>query len=111
MEDVIDSVMKLVVSSPSIAIWVLAIIYGFKVVVVGSIYGTIRFVVAKIHDAWVAPKIVAYRFPGKSRVINEQTKQDVDDLIMLLSTRGEYIHSCDVRRALVILQDAKFAAT
>jgi hypothetical protein len=110
MEDVVDSVMKLVVDSPSVAIWVLAIIYGFKVVVVGSIYGTIRFVVAKIHDAWVAPKnqTVTYKFPNRTNLINEEAKQHMDDLISMLSTEGRYIHACDLRKALAMLKEAKF---
>ena len=38
------------------AIWALVIIYLYKVIIIGSIYGTVRFVVTKIHDIVVAPK-------------------------------------------------------
>ncbi len=54
MEDLLQAILAVVKDTPSIAIWVLAIFYGFKVVVVGSIYGVIRFCVSKIHDAIVA---------------------------------------------------------
>lgn len=110
MDEVIDSVMKLVVDSPNIALWVLVIIYGFKVVIVGSIYGTIRFVVAKLHDGWVRPRIVttAYKFPRRASLINEDAKLHMDELIDAITTQGHYIHACDIRRVLVILQENKF---
>lgn len=56
MEQLAESAIAVIKDSPSLAIWVLAIIYGFKVVVVGSIYGTIKHVVNKLHDVLVNPK-------------------------------------------------------
>lgn len=45
---------------PQIALWVLIGFWCYKVVVVGSIYGVIRFTVAKLHDAYVNRHVVKH---------------------------------------------------
>ena len=112
MDEVIDSVMKLVVDSPNIALWVLVIIYGFKVVIVGSIYGTIRFVVAKLHDGWIRPRVVTtmYKLPNLSHLINEDAQFQLNELMKLITTPGNYIHSSSIGRALSILKDNNYKA-
>ena len=116
MDAVIDSVMKLVVDSPNIALWVLVIIYGFKVVIVGSIYGVVRFAIDKAHSAYVnerPPRVITtqvnYQYEGhlfndakpsfkalldclsKTYVGNSGTyitKENVDKLIQLMHTNN-----------------------
>jgi hypothetical protein len=56
MEQLADAIIKALGESPQIALWVLAIIYGFKVVVVGSIFGVIKFTVEKLHNYATTPK-------------------------------------------------------
>lgn len=56
MEELLSAVTKALAESPDIAVWVLAIIYLYKTLIVGSVYGVIRFSVAKFHDVMVNPK-------------------------------------------------------
>ncbi|MNE12135.1 hypothetical protein D3C81_365230 [compost metagenome] len=56
MDEILKAVTGALIESPTLALWVLVIIYGFKVVVVGSVYGTIRFVIDRMHSAYLAPK-------------------------------------------------------
>ena len=47
---------QMVASLPTLAIWIVVAFYAYKVAVVGSIYGVIRFVAQKIHDVMLAKK-------------------------------------------------------
>lgn len=46
---------EMVANLPSMALWVLTGFFAYKVIVVGSIYGVIRFVVDKAHS-WATTK-------------------------------------------------------
>jgi hypothetical protein len=46
---------EMVASLPSMALWVVAFFFVYKVSIIGSIYGVIRFCVAKLHD-WAVTK-------------------------------------------------------
>ncbi len=48
---------EMVSKLPQMALWVLIGFWAYKVVVVGSVYGVIRFVVDKAHDYLVQKKI------------------------------------------------------
>ena len=80
MEEVITAVMKALAESPQLALWALAIIYLFKVVVVGSVYGTVRFAIDRMHSMYTTPKhtlqVVDVEAKLRSMVIG-----DVDGLI------------------------------
>lgn len=56
MEELLNAVTHALAESPDIAVWVLAIIYLYKTVIVGSVYSVIRFTVDKAHHAWVSPR-------------------------------------------------------
>jgi hypothetical protein len=47
---------EMVASLPSMALWVIAFFFIYKVAVVGSIYGVVRFTVGKIHDWLITRK-------------------------------------------------------
>lgn len=51
---IVDMVAKL----PQMALWVLIGLWAYKIAVVGSIYGVIRFVVGKAHDYLVHRKTI-----------------------------------------------------
>lgn len=51
--------MKAIAEVPSLAIWALLILYAYKIVVVGSIYGVIRYVADKIAAVMMQRKAVA----------------------------------------------------
>jgi thiamine transporter ThiT len=50
---------EMVSNLPAMALWVIAFFFGYKVLIVGSIYGVIRFCVQKGYDSIVAWKIKA----------------------------------------------------
>ena len=47
---------EMVASLPQLAVWVVIAFYIYKIVIIGSIYGVIRFGVAKLHDWAVTRK-------------------------------------------------------
>ncbi len=48
MNEIKDLIIKILEEAPDLAIWILVILYGYKIVVVGSVYVTIRFCVQRI---------------------------------------------------------------
>lgn len=114
MEEVLTAVMKALAESPQLALWALAIIYLFKVVVVGSIYGTVRFAIDRVHSMYTTPKhtLTVIDIEAKLRAM---TIGDPDGLIAQLERlanrnkvtnttgsgagilRRAYIHDSDVR--------------
>jgi hypothetical protein len=46
----------MVADLPALAIWVLVAFYAYKVMIVGSIYGVIRFAIEKTHSWLTTPK-------------------------------------------------------
>jgi hypothetical protein len=46
----------MVADLPSMALWVIAFFFAYKVIIVGSIYGTIKYVAEKIHNVLVTRK-------------------------------------------------------
>lgn len=53
--DELRLLIELVASLPAMAIWVLAGFYAYKVAVIGSIYGVIRYVSGRLFD-WLEKK-------------------------------------------------------
>lgn len=51
-------IVDLIASLPQMALWVLVGFWAYKVVVVGSVYGVIRFCVGKAHDYLVRRKVI-----------------------------------------------------
>lgn len=49
-------IIDMIAGLPQIALWVLVGFWAYKVIVVGSIYGTIRFVAQKIFEIFTKPK-------------------------------------------------------
>lgn len=99
MEQLADSLIAVLKDSPDLAIWVLAIIYGFKVVVVGSVYGTIKHVVNKLHDVLVNPKRKVVQVDVDAKLRSMTIDSCYEDLIAQIErlSSGRYIHSSDVR--------------
>ena len=52
----LETIIKAIASLPHMAIWALVIFYGYKVAVIGSIYGVVRFVISKGVEAYTSPK-------------------------------------------------------
>lgn len=52
----LKTLIAMVKELPDLALWVIALFWAYKVVVIGSIYGVIRFVVEKTHSWLTTPK-------------------------------------------------------
>jgi hypothetical protein len=48
MKEIQDLIITILEKAPHLAIWILVIIYGYKVVVVGSIFGLIKYICSRI---------------------------------------------------------------
>lgn len=53
----LQSLVEMVAKLPQMAIWVIALFWAYKVVVIGSMYGLIRFGVMKLHDYLIQRKV------------------------------------------------------
>lgn len=51
--DALKLLVEMVKDLPDMAIWVIIAFFVYKTIIVGSIYGVIRHVATKIHDAVV----------------------------------------------------------
>ena len=51
---------EMVAKLPAMAMWVIVAFFAYKVIVVGSIYGVIRFSVDKLHS-WLVTRKVEYK--------------------------------------------------
>lgn len=91
---------------PALAIWVLVGFFAYKVVIVGSIYGLIRLVVVKAHEAYTKERVV--KFKVGSKVISEDVAARL--VAQLDRLGGLYIHNShvdDLSKALDIVLEKK----
>lgn len=110
--DVFNSIIELVKALPDLAIWILVIFYGFKVVVVGSIYGVIRFVVDRLATAYEAHRIVT---PVRMLKVNKDsadlivcvTDAEITRLIKAASRNGSGLHQSDIDSAIDAINATK----
>ena len=121
MTEIKDLLIKILEESPQIAIWVLVIIYAYKVVIAGTIYGVIRFTIRKICDSILnykekndavlkreadvkmaehsKPKEWTY---GENMLVNTETKTALEALLETLRADKKhptgYIHKSDIQK-------------
>lgn len=83
---------------PAMALWVLAGFWAYKVIVIGSIYGVIKFIVSKFID-WktYTPPLQPKEFSIGKTVINDEVAMALMGQIQRLNKTG-YIHMSDVRK-------------
>jgi len=77
---------------PTITLWVLVGYLVYKLAVIGSIYGLIRFAIAKFVEWRTLPK--AYTIAGKP--ISEDVAKELDLQINRFAGSYSYIHSSDI---------------
>lgn len=118
----IEMLVKSIANLPGMALWVIAIFYGYKVCVVGSIYGVIRFAITKLHDYLTTPKYELKSMELRPTIDGMCITGQADALIGQLhrlrgrgtSMKSQYIHGSDVdwlRRAIDAQAAADQAAT
>lgn len=103
----VDMVSKL----PTLAVWVIVAFYAYKVMIIGSIYGVIRFGIAKVHDMYVAAKTPHKPWPVEMKLfdkcISEATAAGLrEQIARVMSTTG-YIHDSNVSALREAIDDYK----
>lgn len=74
---------------PGTALWIVGLYFFYKVVIVGSIYGTIRYGLDRLKD------IIQVRNTAKVNSITESKKETIKDVIidgLCISSDGTYEH-------------------
>lgn len=96
--DEIETLLKLINGLPNLALWVLAVFYAYKVVIVGSIYGVIRFLADRLFQYGVHKKAKTVDFSLYDAVqgltINtDVTKNELIQQIRRIGGKGINIES------------------
>jgi hypothetical protein len=110
MERLLELVIDLVKELPELAIWVLVILFGYKIAVVGSAYGLIRYAISKLAEVlkWRRENVKTLRVRGEidAMLITMEwpyLKQQLERLRGInVSCSSEYIH----RQSIQFLEDA-----
>lgn len=102
----LKQLIELVIKLPNTALWILAGYAIYKLAIVGSIYGTVRFTVEKLHDAYVVkvsklnePKKVVYSWKEGVEPISEEVKAQVINALLRLKaqvhsgSQFDYVHA------------------
>lgn len=94
----LKQLIELVLKLPNTALWILAGYLVYKLAVVGSIYGTIKFTVDKIHSWATKPKIAVYTWKEGIEPINQETKDSIIASLLRLKSspkvfNSRYVHS------------------
>lgn len=84
-------IVDMIASLPQMALWVLIGFWAYKVIIVGSIYGVIRFVADKIYLIFTKPKEVSLG----GIALNENVASFLIGQISRISSTN-YIHHSDV---------------
>lgn len=98
--DELKMMVEMVAKLPQLALWVLIGFWVYKVVVVGSIYGVIRFVVDRLHSWLVTPKhnllVHDVRLMLDGHCIQGTKEGLVVQLERIKRATGKYVHGSDV---------------
>lgn len=93
--DELKLLIDMVANLPSMALWVLAGFFAYKVCIIGSIYGVIRLAIIKMHDWLTHPKTVQFKFDGIT--VNEEVAAHLRAQIARV-VDGSYMHVSDVMK-------------
>lgn len=70
----------MVADLPALAIWVLVAFYAYKVMIIGSIYGVIRFAIDRVHSWLTTPK---------TKLVEVELRGTIDG--MAITSRGSHL--------------------
>lgn len=92
----LKEILHIIAGLPSLTVWVLVGFLVYKLAVIGSIYGTIRFGIQQFV-VWRA-STVSRPFKMGSRLIDESVGEALQAQIVRLCSMTGYIHHSDVVR-------------
>lgn len=100
MMEEIKALVEMIAKLPQLAIWVLVAFWAYKVVVIGSIYGVIRFVVDKVHNWAMMPKQFNVRPMLDRMTISGEAEEFVRQVKRVAGKRtginSTFVHGCSV---------------
>ena len=97
MED-IKMLVEMIAGLPTLAVWVLAGFLAYKLAIIGSVYGLIRFAVDKTHDFLITRKKLPtveqeFRMVDRLKGITISTDETLNMLIMQMQRlRGKNVN-------------------
>lgn len=87
----LKQLIELVLKLPNTALWILAGYLAYKLAIVGSIYGTIKFTVEKLHSWATKPKATVYTWKEGIEPISQEVKDSIiASLLRLKSSSNTY---------------------
>lgn len=96
--DELKLLVNMVGNLPNMALWVIAAFWGYKVIVIGSIYGLIRFVVEKTHS-WLTlrkTQVIDVRLMLEGECITGSKEALIAQIQRVKRATGHYVHGSDV---------------
>lgn len=101
---------EMVSNLPQMAVWVLVGFYVYKVVVVGSIYGVVRFVTVALKDVLTRERVVRHEATLGRHIMNPAVEEMLKEQIQRLPA-SVFIFASDVedlRKAIdIVLENRK----
>lgn len=103
--DEIETLVKLIAGLPQLAVWALVGFYAYKVAVIGSLYGVIRFAIDKTHSWLTTPKHELKTVELRPMIDSMCITGTADSLIAQLNrlrgrrtgtVKSTYIHDCSI---------------
>lgn len=98
MLEEIKQILSLVKELPHMVMWVLAGLLFYKVSIIGSIYGLIRFGIEKLHSYLTHEKIITHQWSIDGVIINKECHSLLVGFISSLGTKtiAKYVYSSDI---------------
>lgn len=90
--DELKILVDMVANLPSMALWVIAAFWAYKVIVIGSVYGLIRFGIEKLHNYLIKPKEVIRKVDLGKDIVNEDVANSLLALIQETLGVNGYSH-------------------
>jgi hypothetical protein len=84
----------MVADLPSMALWVIAFFFAYKVLILGSIFGVIKMAILKLHD-WLTNAPTKVSLDGMC--ISGTKGELIGQLSRLKRATGAYVHNSDVQ--------------
>ena len=95
----IKLLVELINTLPTLAVWALVLFFCYKIIIIGSVYGLIKFCVENMHNWLTAPRVVSHDLG--SGVISDALPELPAQLSRIKNrgsnTNSPYIHTRDVR--------------
>lgn len=95
--DDLKQIIEMVHGLPTLAVWVLVGYLVYKIAVIGSIYGLLRFLIDRLHSWLTGPRVITKEWDLDEITIDDRTRVKLINQIMRSRNHGlRYMHPDDV---------------